>query len=274
MATFAIGDIQGCYSALRRLLEHISFDPPHDRLWLSGDLVNRGPGSLEVLRYIRSLGDSALMVLGNHDLHLLATVAAQRNRTTDTFAAVLEASDRDELLNWLRRRPLTHDDPELGILMVHAGLPPQWTIETAQQLAREVETVLCGDEHESFLKQMYADSPTQWHRSLTGTERLRYVVNALTRIRYCYPDGRLDFSNKGPPGEDTSGLTPWFEMDRPEWGGKRVLFGHWSSLGLIDRAGVIGLDTGCVWGRQLTAVQLTAPVGVYQVNCEDCATRS
>jgi len=251
---YAIGDIQGCYSELRELLTTLNFSADRDQLWFVGDLVNRGPQSLEVLRFVRALGANAVTVLGNHDLHLLAIAfGTQRKRKTDTLDAIFTAHDRDELLAWLLTRPLLHY--EQGDLMVHAGLVPQWTVGMALQLAREVETALHTDPRALF-DNMYGDEPRRWDESLTGMDRLRFTINVLTRLRVCTNDGEVDLKMKGKPPKGRTGLHPWFDV-QPRWSSSvRIVFGHWSALGLTVRRDVVGLDSGCVWGGALTAFDL------------------
>lgn len=269
MPVYAIGDVQGCYDPLRRLLDRLEFDPDRDRLWLTGDLVNRGPQSLEVLRFVRGLGDRVTTVLGNHDLHLIAMAAGiDGGRAPDaTLLPVLEAEDGQDLVAWLRARPLAHYDEKLDTLMVHAGLPPEWTARKALKRAAEVERVLRGAGWLNFLPKLYGNSPSRWSGDLEGNKRLRYIVNALTRIRMVDARGRLDFSHKGPPSDAKKGLTPWFAVPDARWRGTRILFGHWSALGLMVTPGLISLDTGCVWRRELTAVRLNKRPKVVQVDC-------
>jgi bis(5'-nucleosyl)-tetraphosphatase (symmetrical) len=260
---YAIGDIQGCYTELRQLLAQLNFSTDRDQVWFVGDLVNRGPQSLEVLRFVRSLGDNAITVLGNHDLHLLAIACGtQHKRKHDTLDAIFTAHDRDEILGWLISRPLAHYDR--GDLMVHAGVVPQWTVSTTLQLAREVETALRTDPRTLF-ENMYGDEPRRWNDSLTGMERLRFAINVLTRLRVCTNDGEVDLKMKGKPPKGRSHLRPWFDVE-PRWSSSvRIVFGHWSALGLTVRRDVVGLDSGCVWGGSLTAFNLDInqpPVGV------------
>ena len=257
MATYAIGDIQGCREALERLLEAIGFDPARDRLWFAGDLVNRGPDSLGTLRLVRDLGDRAITVLGNHDLHLLAVASgAEPARSSDHLDDVLAAPDRDELLDWLRHRPLLHHDPRLGYTLVHAGLPPQWDLATARACATELEAVLRGPDHADFFDHMYGDHPRRWDPDLRGRDRLRFITNCLTRMRYCDRSGNLDLASKGPPGTQPSPFLPWFRIPDRASAGLRIVFGHWSTLGPHDGHGVHALDTGCLWGGRLTALRL------------------
>lgn len=248
----AIGDVQGCAACLRQLLERLPSDEP---LWFAGDLVNRGPASLETLRMVRALGPRATCVLGNHDLHLLAVHAGIRPaHDTDTLDDILAAPDRDELIDWVRTRPLAVARD--GHLMVHAGVFPQWSAEDVLERAREVERVLAGDHWIEFLREMYGNRPAKWDDSLTGADRLRAIINALTRMRMLAPDGSQDFRHKGPPETAPAGYRPWFD-----WPGRRtadtvMVVGHWSALGLVDTPKLLALDTGCVWGRELTAVRL------------------
>lgn len=271
MAQYAIGDLQGCYDPFRRLLDKISFDPGSDRLWLTGDLVNRGPKSRKTLRFVKSLGKSAITVLGNHDLHLIA-LANDVNVTNSRFESlwkILGKDDCDELIDWLRFRPLTHYSKKLDTLMIHAGLPPQWTVKKTRRLAKEVENVLRSDDYVGFLKEMYGNQPDQWSGKLAGNERLRYIVNALTRTRMITADGRLELAHSGPPEKAAKNLIPWYAFDGARWRSSRIVFGHWSALGLIVENDLLSVDTGCVWGRQLTAVRLDAKSTVTDVQCND-----
>jgi bis(5'-nucleosyl)-tetraphosphatase (symmetrical) len=269
MTTYAIGDIQGCYDDLMHLLESIHFEPANDTLWFVGDLVNRGPKSLETLRFVKGLGDGAITVLGNHDLHLLALDAGGRTpRKKDTLHEIFDAPDCDELLHWLRHRPLIHYDQERNQVLVHAGLPPQWKAKKAVQYAAEVEEILRSDRHRELFHNMYGDEPTLWDRELTGWARIRFIINALTRMRYCSPDGRLNLNEKYAPGTQPKDLIPWFEAPERCSRKKEIIFGHWSTLGLVRRKGVIALDTGCVWGGQLTAVDLDdRQRSIYSCDC-------
>jgi bis(5'-nucleosyl)-tetraphosphatase (symmetrical) len=257
MAVFAIGDVQGCCDELKALIDTLNFDPTADQLWFVGDLVNRGPKSLETLRFIRTLGPAAVCVLGNHDLHLLALAANPSTPTPDTYLQpVLEAADRDELLDWLRHKPLLHFDAELNTLMVHAGVHPNWNVQQALQLAHEVEQVLASQQATEFLHAMYGSKPTVWSDQLVGMDRLRFITNCLTRIRYCTATGELEFSEKLSPGTQPEHLLPWFDMPQRASSDTRIVFGHWSTLGLVVRPDLIATDTGCVWGGELTAVRL------------------
>jgi len=265
---YAIGDVQGCFRELRALLARLTFSPDRDRLWFVGDLVNRGPDSLEVLRFVRALGDNAVVVLGNHDLHLLALAyGGRRKRRSDTLDEVLAAPDRDALLEWLITRPLAHFDAR-GDLMVHAGLVPQWTVGMALDLAHEVESALRRDPHALF-DNMYGDSPNCWSDELSGMDRLRFAINVLTRLRVCTPDGEIDLRVKGKPLPAHSPLRPWFEIETRRNRDARIVFGHWSALGFILRDGVVGLDSGCVWGGGLTAFDLDADRPPIAVSCAE-----
>jgi bis(5'-nucleosyl)-tetraphosphatase (symmetrical) len=259
MTTWAIGDIQGCHDELRALVAQLGFRADRDQLWLTGDLVNRGPRSLETLRYVRSLGDNAITVLGNHDLHLLAVAYATKRKikSADTIEDILAARDRDTLLEWLLSRPLIHHDAARQTLLLHAGLVPQWHADTAVSLAREVEAALKKDPRGLF-DEMYGDQPDKWSDGLKGMDRLRFAINALTRLRICTRDGRVDLKMKGGTKDIRAPFKPWFEWDNRESRGQRVIFGHWSALGFVHTQGVVGLDTGCVWGGSLTALDIDA----------------
>jgi bis(5'-nucleosyl)-tetraphosphatase (symmetrical) len=257
MATYAIGDIQGCYEPLRRLLDVLRFDPAADTLWLVGDLINRGPQSVEVLRLIRDLGERAITVLGNHDLTLLAVAAGfVKPKRKDTFDSVLKAADGAELVAWLRQQPLLHHDARLGFTMLHAGLPPQWDLRLAQQCAAEVERTLQGANCNDFLQQMFGSEPARWQDDLTGYDRVRFTINCLTRMRFCTADGTLSFSEKGPLGSQRLGLMPWFAVPNRRSADLNILFGHWAALGYYRAPGIFALDSGCVWGNRLTAIRL------------------
>ena len=265
MSRYAIGDIQGCYTELRELLARVNFSTDRDQVWFVGDLVNRGPQSLEVLRFVRSLGDNAITVLGNHDLHLLAIACGTQNRRKhDTLDAIFTAHDRDEILGWLISRPLAHY--ERGDLMVHAGVVPQWTVSTTLQLASEVEMALRTDPRALF-DNMYGDEPRRWSDTLTGMERLRFAINVLTRLRVCTNDGEVDLKVKGKPPKGRSHLLPWFDVESRWTSSVRIVFGHWSALGLTIRRDVVGLDSGCVWGGALTAFNLDTNQPPVAVPC-------
>jgi len=270
MATYAIGDIQGCHDEFERLLDRLAFDPTHDRLWLVGDLVNRGPRSLDVLRKVRALGDSAITVLGNHDLHLLAVAFSPTHKLKqkDTLADVLAAPDRDELLDWLRHRPMLHHDPALGYTMIHAGLAPQWDLQLAQSCAHELENALrdLSSARELF-EHMYGDRPNCWSDDLQGTERLRFITNCLTRLRFCSDDGQLELKYKGKLDQAPAHLKPWFLVPGRRSRELKIVCGHWSALGYHDESGVLCIDTGCVWGSTLCAVRLDERQAPVMIPC-------
>ncbi len=268
MGVYAIGDIQGCAGALYALLDRLDFRSERDELWFTGDLVNRGPASAEVLRFVRGLGDGARVVLGNHDLHLLAVAAGRgRSHRQDTLEDVLQARDRDELLDWLRTRPLLHHDADLGFTLVHAGLLPSWDLARAVNLATEAEAVIRSPANTAFFDHMYGNSPDHWSEDLRGWERLRVVVNAFTRLRYCDVAGRMDLRQKGAPGTQPAGLLPWFEVPGRASHDLQIVFGHWSTLGLWHGGGVVGLDTGCLWGGELSAARLDGKLSFFSVPC-------
>lgn len=261
MAIYALGDIQGCYDELCTALDAVAFDPGRDRLWFVGDLVNRGPKSLEVLRFVHGLGDAAISVLGNHDLHLLAIASGNESQAgKDNLTSILEAPDRDELLHWLRQRPLMHYDPKLDFALLHAGLPPQWTIAMAGMHAHEVEQVLRGDGYAEFFHHMYGNKPKRWSEALEGMDRLRFITNCFTRLRFCTPKGKLRLKEKGPPGtqKDPKAM-PWFDVPGRASRGTRIVFGHWSTLGYVARNNVWAIDTGCLWGGSLTLLRIDTP---------------
>jgi bis(5'-nucleosyl)-tetraphosphatase (symmetrical) len=265
MSTYVIGDLQGCQPKLSELLERIRAVCPSPRFIFVGDLVNRGPRSLATLREVKALGDTANMVLGNHDLHLLAVAhGIRKQHPSDTLGDILEAPDRDELLDWLRRQPMAL--LENGHLLVHAGVLPQWSAEQTMSLAREVENVLRGSDWIGFLRQMYGNEPARWDDSLEGADRLRCVVNALTRIRFCTPDGTMDLAASKGVETALPGYLPWFDVPGRKTEEVTVVFGHWSTLGLTLRPNLIALDTGCLWGGKLTAVCLEDR-SVIQVDC-------
>jgi bis(5'-nucleosyl)-tetraphosphatase (symmetrical) len=254
MAVYAIGDVQGCDRTLGRLLDRIGFDPENDRLWFAGDLVNRGPGSLGVLRRVRALGDSAVTVLGNHDLHLLARAAGVRERSAkDTLEEVLAAPDRDELLDWLRRRPLLHRDGDF--VLVHAGLIPAWTVDEAAALAAEVEAMLRGPEPERLYAEMQRKK-RNWDPSLNGSKRLAAIVRVMTRVRVCTEDGQVHEPFTSGPDEAPEGTRPWFDMPDRRSADHVLVTGHWAALGRRLMPSVLALDSGCIWGRELSAVRL------------------
>jgi bis(5'-nucleosyl)-tetraphosphatase (symmetrical) len=270
MTLFAVGDVQGCAQTFDALLSKIEFKPERDHLWLVGDLVNRGPDSLSVLRAVMALGDSASCVLGNHDLHLLAAAAGIRpTSSADTFGDVLTASDADDLLDWLRYRPLLLRDKRSRRALVHAGIPPVWKMRQAMAHAAEIEDMLRGASWHKVLRGMYGDVPVHWATDLSPADRRRFSINALTRIRFCDKSGGLDFSCSGPPGSQPGHLKPWFDFPKRRAKKWHIVFGHWSALGLMQRDDVTALDSGCVWGRELTAVPLDPPGAPIAIECRD-----
>lgn len=257
MADYAVGDLQGCLQPFLALLEDIDFDPTRDRVWLVGDLINRGPESLETLRYVRSLGDAASVVLGNHDLFFLAVAAGAPARISagDTISPILDAPDRQELIDWLRQCPLLHVEGDWA--MVHAGLLPEWSIDQARSLATEVEERLRAPDWKAFLHELFGNKPDNWHQGLNGWDRYRVIINAMTRMRYLTKEGhRIDLKPKGPLEHAPEHLIAWFAAPNPAWASHTLICGHWSALGFRDLGHVISLDSGCVWGQQLTAVRL------------------
>jgi bis(5'-nucleosyl)-tetraphosphatase (symmetrical) len=260
MTLYAVGDVQGCARTFEALLEKIDFKQHSDHLWLVGDLVNRGPDSLGVLRAVKALGDSASLVLGNHDLHLLAASAGIRDASSaDSFGDVLAAPDADELIEWLRARPLILRDKAAKRVLVHAGIPPVWKVRQAVQHASEVEALLRGPDWGKALRGMYGDVPAEWTPDLSPGDRRRFTINALTRIRFCDKAGRLDLSCSGPPGSQPAHLRPWFDFPKRRSRKWHIVFGHWSALGFVQREDLTALDSGCVWGRELTAIALDPP---------------
>ena len=260
MPSYAIGDVQGCFQELQDLLNTINFDEQRDKLWFTGDLVNRGPDSLAMLRFAKKL--NAVSVLGNHDLHLLAIATGTREPgKKDTFKAILNADDRDELLHWLRHLPFIHHDEETSYTMVHAGFPPQWDLQQAIELTSEVESVLRSNHYAELLKNMYGNKPDFWEKKLKGIEHQRFIINACTRMRFCTTEGQLDFQLSDPPGSQPASLQPWFTVKARKTRNEKIIFGHWASLyhgNLHDfkQFNVYPLDTGCVWGDKLTAMRL------------------
>lgn len=258
MAVYAIGDVQGCFDELLKLLNAIEFDPKQDQVWLAGDLVNRGPKSAEVLRFAMAHPDSVKVVLGNHDLHLIANAVGvnDHHHRMDTMDSVLDADDCDELITWLRHQPLFYHDKTLDFSMVHAGLPQQWSIKKCRKRAKEVEKVLQSDNWQDFFHNMYGNKPNKWSKELTGWDRLRYITNCFTRLRYCHEDGRLALKFKGEPKDKPTAEHPWFEMPNRKTIDDCIVFGHWSTLGTGQYGKVFSLDSGAVWGEQLTAVRI------------------
>lgn len=268
MAVYAVGDLQGCLQPLKCLLERVRFNPAVDRLWLVGDLVNRGPESLETLRFLYAMRDSLVCVLGNHDLHLLAAWHnIERLKKSDTLREILDAPDADELLDWLRRQKLLHYDEQRGVALVHAGIPPQWTLGKALELAAEVQEALRDDNRlKLYLDGMYGNEPNKWSKNLGGVERLRVITNYFTRMRFCTAEGKLDL--KGKEGADTAppGYKPWFAHKGRRSRHVKIIFGHWAALqGECKEPGVYALDTGCVWGGAMTLLNVDS--GQYQ-RCE------
>ena len=264
---WAIGDLQGCLDPLLTLVDQIPSEAP---IWLTGDLINRGPRSLDTLRWVIAQGNRITMVLGNHDLHLLSIAAGIRKpHRTDTYDDILAAPDRDDLLDWIRRQPLAHFDH--GWLMVHAGVLPQWSVQQTLDLAAEVQAALAGPDWLAFLPRMYGNEPSRWDDRLSGPERLRIVINALTRMRFVDASGRMEFATKEGVDATPAGYMPWFDAPDRITANTPIVFGHWSALGLINRPDLVAIDTGCVWGRQLSAMRLSDRQ-VIQVQCPDCGT--
>jgi len=271
MAHYAIGDVQGCYDPLRRLLDKLKFDPTKDQVWFAGDLINRGPQSLETLRFIMSLGESARSVLGNHECHFLAIAHGYKQpHRADTFDKMLEAEDVDKLIQWVRSRPFFYEDHNLGYSMLHAGVPPQWSIDETRQYARELEKVISGKRLKQFLAAMYGNQPDIWNDNLCGHERLRFIINCFTRMRFCDKKGRLDLSAKSPVGKQEKHLMPWFNVPKRRTANNKIVFGHWSTLGRHQENNVTCLDSGCLWGGELSAIKLGSPELFITEDCS-CA---
>lgn len=272
MAIYAIGDIQGCFDELKRLLDKIHFRADCDQLWLTGDLVNRGPQSLQTLEFLFALSDNLVTVLGNHDLHLLATAYSHQSPgRKDTLQELLDSPRCHTLLEWLRRQPLFHHDSKLGISMVHAGLHPDWSIQQAASLAREVETILRSDNHVEYYRHMYGNKPVCWSENLAGWKRYRFITNILTRIRYFDHQGNAVLQAKGPPDGADSTLLPWFDISERASHGHPVIFGHWSTLALVQRdySDVYPIDSGCLWGGKLTALRIDQlPFSRHSIDCQ------
>lgn len=271
MTIYAVGDVQGCYEALAHLIEKLRFDPAQDQLWFCGDLVNRGGQSLEVLRLVKSIEPQAVVVLGNHDLSLLAVSVRREEdqlKANLDLRRILFAADREDLIDWLRKRPLFHMNREVGFAMVHAGLNPRWTLSLAATRAAEVEQRLRGDDYRRLLKSMFGDRPNTWSKKLTGDDRSRAIINVLTRMRFCDVRGRIDFDSKGAPGTQKPGFYPWFEVPGHSPRELPIVCGHWSTLGLFQGLGIYSIDTGAVWGGKLTALQLGPEPRIIQVDCE------
>jgi bis(5'-nucleosyl)-tetraphosphatase (symmetrical) len=268
MATYAVGDVQGCFSELEHLLQIIEFNQLTDQLWFVGDLVNRGPQSLETIQFIKSLGNAAQCVLGNHDVHLLACHAGlQSCKPKSSLRPILDSHHVVDIIHWLRKQPLLHHDAKLNWTMVHAGMLPQWDLALASSCAREVEQQLQSDHYIEFLQHAYGNQPRQWQADLADTDRWRLILNAFTRLRLCNQEGAMDFAYKGPLGEQAPDLQAWFDVPRKSQN-LRILFGHWSALGLMHTDNLLGLDTGCLWGNQLTAARIDIePVKIYSIEC-------
>ena len=259
MSTYAIGDLHGCFAPLMRLLEKIQFNEKQDTLWFTGDLVNRGPQSLETLRFIQNLGSHAITVLGNHDLTLLAIAfkAIPYDSKRHHFDDILAARDKDALIHWLRHRPFIHEDPDLGYTLVHAGLPPQWDLALAKSLAKEVEIILQSENPRPFFKNFFGNMPNHWDPTLTDIDRLRFIINGFTRLRFCNLAGELELKTTASAENGPAGYLPWFSIPTRKSRDLKILFGHWSSLeGQCPEPNVFALDTGCVWGNCLTAMRL------------------
>jgi len=280
MTIYAIGDIQGCHEDLLNLLDKVNFNPQTDKLWFVGDLVNRGPDSLSTLRFVKELGQSAQTVLGNHDLHLLAIYHGLKKNNDKSIKKILKADDCDELINWLRQQPLLFHDKQTKFTVVHAGIYPLWKFKQAKQYANELEDILRSDKYLKFLKHMYGNKPSKWSDDLEGWDRLRFICNSFTRMRYCYPNGKLDFEENGVPGSQSDKLIPWYNLPDRVSRKKKIIFGHWSTLGYFNQPEslsvtptVFATDTGCVWGGKLTALKIEANKnGEYEtqfvsVNC-------
>jgi len=255
---------------LQELVDYISFNPKKDQIWFVGDLVNRGPKSLETLRWVKSLGTSAVTVLGNHDLHLLAAHAGVKEiRATSSLHSVLQAEEINELINWLRKQPLMIYNKKLKFAMVHAGLAPQWSIKDAVNYSKEVQVVLKSRKYKEFLYNMYGDQPDHWDGRLKGWNRLRTITNFMTRVRYCTNKGVMSFTEKGPPGSQNSKMKPWFEISSRKSQDTTIVFGHWSTLGYVNDCNIIATDSGCLWGGMLTAIKLEQEsLTIYQLDCE------
>lgn len=262
MSTYAIGDLQGCYYELQDLLNKINFDDKKDTLWFVGDIVNRGPNSLDCLRFVKSLGKKAKTVLGNHDLHLLGVANNVRKpHHSDTFDEILNASDAEELLFWIRQLPLLIHDKELNFTMIHAGLPPQWSLKKAKKLAKETEELLQSEQFNDFIQHIYGNKPDLWSKTLTEYGRYRFIINCFTRIRYTEESGRLNLKEDNAPGTQPKHLLPWFELPKRKSKKHKIIIGHWSTLTLdkkqnYKKFNIYPIDTGCLWGRSLTAIRL------------------
>lgn len=266
MATYLIGDLQGCFDELQLLLEKVNFHPTYDELWLVGDIVARGNKSLNCLRFVYELGDSAKMVLGNHDLHLLTIAAGLRQpKKKDKLDAIFEANDRQQLFDWLRKQPLLRQHPEHHFIMCHAGISPEWDLAQAQRAANELTQALQQDSYRTLLQNMYGNMPDHWQDDLTGIDRYRYIINSFTRMRFCHQDKRLELNCKAPLSEAPAHLLPWFQLDNPLYESVPIVFGHWASLvGESTPEGIYALDSGCVWGNYMTMLRWEDKQYFYQ----------
>jgi len=268
MAIYAIGDLQGCYDDFRRLLDQCQFNPDKDHLWLAGDLISRGPKSLQTLRYVVSLDKVVISVLGNHDLHMLAVDAGMKSTRDPDLVKILEAHDRQQLMDWLRHRPLIHHDASLDYTLVHAGIYPHWNLSQAQAYAAELHAVLRSDNYRDFFEHMYGDEPDCWSEDLRGWDRLRFICNSFSRMRFCSHSGQLHLEAKGPPGTQPEGFHPWYTIEGRKTRAQRIIFGHWSTLGKQHANNVYALDTGCIWGGELTALRIDIPEPRYiSIDC-------
>lgn len=273
MAVYAVGDLQGCYTPLRAILRQAQFDPSKDTLYCVGDLVNRGPESLKTLRFLMGLGNACQTVLGNHDIHLLAMLyGLRKHRPSDTLKDILDADDADDIADWLRQKPLLILNKKRRLVVCHAGIYPWWPLKFAEKRANEVESVLQSrSDCIELLKHIYSNKPLVWRSGLSQIERCRFTINATTRMRFCSPNGRLNFKENGYSGKVTKSRIPWFDFSNPSLDQWRVIFGHWSALGLLIRPNFLGLDTGCVWGGELTMVKLpkntSEPITLFRQSC-------
>lgn len=268
MAIYAIGDLQGCYTDLQNLLDKLNYHPEQDQLWFAGDLVNRGSESLQSLRFVKSLGNGAITVLGNHDLHLLAVAEGIKEAKDEDLHQIIEADDCAELIDWLRQQPILHHDPELQLTMVHAGIYPGWDLARASSHAHELESILRSDRYHDFLHVMYGNEPAYWSDDLEGWDRLRFICNSFTRMRYCNSNGRLDLVDKGAPGSQIEEYMPWFNIPERKTETDNILFGHWSTLGSPGVKHIYPLDHGCVWGGELTALRIDVqPLQYISISC-------
>jgi len=269
MTIYAIGDIQGCFQELKALLKKINFSIDKDQLWFTGDLVNRGPQSLETLRFVKNLGENAITVLGNHDLHMLAVLFEfEKPRKKDTLNEILSAPDKQSLMDWVREQPLMHLDETHKTVLIHAGIYPAWSIPQAQNYANEVQQILRDDRIKAFLQNMYGNEPDAWNEELTGWPRIRFITNCFTRMRYCSDKLALNMDEKGKPGSQATHLQPWFDFQNDSLKDYRIVMGHWSTLGHASQQNVFAIDSGCLWGGKLTAMRIDGPNEFFTVNCK------